>query len=58
MIYVKLCFPKGYNVLAIHGDLKQNDRERHLEQFRAGTSPILVATVFSFCYCIKTVYCN
>lgn len=35
---------EGYNVLAIHGDLKQNDRERHLEQFRAGTSPILVAT--------------
>ncbi|KAI6244074.1 ATP-dependent RNA helicase DDX3Y [Aphelenchoides fujianensis] len=35
---------EGYNVVAIHGDLKQMDRERHLEAFRSGNSPILVAT--------------
>ncbi|KHJ42151.1 DEAD/DEAH box helicase [Trichuris suis] len=33
-----------YNVVAIHGDLKQCDRERHLESFRSGVTPILVAT--------------
>ena len=26
-----------YNVVAIHGDLKQYERERHLERFRAGS---------------------
>lgn len=35
---------EGYNVVAIHGDLKQMDRERHLDAFRSGDSPILVAT--------------
>lgn len=35
---------EGYNVVAIHGDLKQLDRERHLDAFRTGESPILVAT--------------
>lgn len=35
---------EGYDVVAIHGDLKQLDRERHLECFRSGNSPILVAT--------------
>ena len=35
---------EGYNVVAIHGDLKQMDRERHLDAFRSGQSPILVAT--------------
>lgn len=35
---------QDYNVVAIHGDLKQTDRERHLESFRCGQSPILVAT--------------
>lgn len=35
---------EGYNVVAIHGDLKQIDRERHLDAFRSGDSPILVAT--------------
>ncbi|KAK0404588.1 hypothetical protein QR680_017526 [Steinernema hermaphroditum] len=35
---------QGYNVVAIHGDLKQIERERHLESFRSGQTPILVAT--------------
>lgn len=35
---------EGYEVVAIHGDLKQMDRERHLEAFRNGQAPILVAT--------------
>ncbi|KAI1712207.1 DEAD/DEAH box helicase domain-containing protein [Ditylenchus destructor] len=35
---------EGYEVVAIHGDLKQADRERHLDCFRTGQSPILVAT--------------
>uniref|UniRef100_A0A183EJT8 RNA helicase n=1 Tax=Gongylonema pulchrum TaxID=637853 RepID=A0A183EJT8_9BILA len=34
----------GYNVVAIHGDLKQFEREKHLETFRSGAAPILVAT--------------
>ncbi|VDD90674.1 unnamed protein product [Enterobius vermicularis] len=34
----------GYNVVAIHGDLKQWEREKHLETFRTGVAPILVAT--------------
>uniref|UniRef100_A0AC34QUS6 RNA helicase n=1 Tax=Panagrolaimus sp. JU765 TaxID=591449 RepID=A0AC34QUS6_9BILA len=34
----------GYNVVAIHGDLKQIEREMHLDSFRSGRSPILVAT--------------
>ncbi|GMT04748.1 hypothetical protein PENTCL1PPCAC_26922, partial [Pristionchus entomophagus] len=33
-----------YNVVAIHGDLKQFEREKHLELFRSGTAPIMVAT--------------
>ncbi|VDO97844.1 unnamed protein product [Soboliphyme baturini] len=35
---------ENYNVVAIHGDLKQCDRERHLESFRSGQTPVLVAT--------------
>uniref|UniRef100_A0AC35TV45 RNA helicase n=1 Tax=Rhabditophanes sp. KR3021 TaxID=114890 RepID=A0AC35TV45_9BILA len=35
---------QGYEVVAIHGDLKQLDRERHLDAFRTGQSPVLVAT--------------
>ncbi|VDN21344.1 unnamed protein product, partial [Gongylonema pulchrum] len=35
---------KNYNVVPIHGDLKQFERERHLEMFRSGQSNILVAT--------------
>ncbi|VDK79325.1 unnamed protein product [Anisakis simplex] len=35
---------KYYNVVPIHGDLKQCDRERHLELFRSGEANILVAT--------------
>lgn len=35
---------EGYECVAIHGDLKQMDRERHLESFRTGAAPILVAT--------------
>ncbi|CAD5228982.1 unnamed protein product [Bursaphelenchus okinawaensis] len=35
---------EGYEVVAIHGDLKQMDRERHLDAFRSGEAPILVAT--------------
>ncbi|VDM42029.1 unnamed protein product [Toxocara canis] len=34
----------NYNVVPIHGDLKQFDRERHLEMFRTGEANILVAT--------------
>uniref|UniRef100_A0A0N5A9I7 RNA helicase n=1 Tax=Syphacia muris TaxID=451379 RepID=A0A0N5A9I7_9BILA len=34
----------GYDVVAIHGDLKQSEREKHLETFRTGVAPILVAT--------------
>lgn len=37
----------GYNVVAIHGDLKQWEREKHLETFRTGVAPILVATAVS-----------
>ncbi|VDM07647.1 unnamed protein product [Wuchereria bancrofti] len=33
-----------YNVMPIHGDLKQYERERHLEMFRSGQKNILVAT--------------
>ncbi|KRY70048.1 ATP-dependent RNA helicase DDX3Y, partial [Trichinella pseudospiralis] len=33
-----------YSVVAIHGDLKQFEREQHLESFRSGNTPILVAT--------------
>ncbi|WKX90347.1 hypothetical protein Q1695_009299 [Nippostrongylus brasiliensis] len=32
------------NAVAIHGDLKQFERERNLELFRNGTNPVLVAT--------------
>lgn len=35
---------EGYQCVAIHGDLKQMDRERHLDSFRTGATPILVAT--------------
>ncbi|VBB32467.1 unnamed protein product [Acanthocheilonema viteae] len=34
----------NYNVVPIHGDLKQYERERHLEMFRSGQTNILVAT--------------
>lgn len=34
----------GYNVVAIHGDLKQFEREKHLETFRHGIATIMVAT--------------
>lgn len=37
-----------YNVVAIHGDLRQFDRERHLETFRSGAAPILVATAVRY----------
>ncbi|GMT32612.1 hypothetical protein PFISCL1PPCAC_23909, partial [Pristionchus fissidentatus] len=33
-----------YNVVAIHGDLKQFEREKHLELFRSGVAPVMVAT--------------
>jgi RecG-like helicase len=35
---------EGYQCVAIHGDLKQMDRERHLDTFRTGSASILVAT--------------
>ena len=35
---------EGYNVVAIHGDLKQFEREAHLDHFRTGRATILVAT--------------
>ncbi|MCP9257006.1 ATP-dependent RNA helicase DDX3X [Dirofilaria immitis] len=34
----------NYNVMPIHGNLKQYERERHLEMFRSGKTNILVAT--------------
>jgi ATP-dependent RNA helicase DDX3X len=34
----------GYNVVAIHGDLKQFEREKHLEAFRSGRATVMVAT--------------
>ncbi|CAG9532886.1 unnamed protein product [Cercopithifilaria johnstoni] len=34
----------NYSVMPIHGDLKQYERERHLEMFRSGQTNILVAT--------------
>lgn len=34
----------SYEVVAIHGDLKQFEREKHLETFRSGVAPVLVAT--------------
>eukprot|EP00081_Caenorhabditis_elegans_P005409 NP_001254858.1 ATP-dependent RNA helicase laf-1 [Caenorhabditis elegans] len=35
---------QNYEVVTIHGDLKQFEREKHLDLFRTGTAPILVAT--------------
>ncbi|UMM24190.1 hypothetical protein L5515_004545 [Caenorhabditis briggsae] len=35
---------QNYQVVTIHGDLKQFEREKHLDLFRTGTAPILVAT--------------
>ncbi|EYC00217.1 hypothetical protein Y032_0117g675 [Ancylostoma ceylanicum] len=34
----------GYEVVAIHGDLKQFEREKHLDSFRSGSTPVMVAT--------------
>ncbi|KAK5974143.1 ATP-dependent RNA helicase DDX3Y [Trichostrongylus colubriformis] len=34
----------GYEVVAIHGDLKQFEREKHLDSFRSGVTPVMVAT--------------
>ncbi|KHJ94736.1 DEAD/DEAH box helicase, partial [Oesophagostomum dentatum] len=34
----------GYEVVAIHGDLKQFEREKHLDSFRSGATPVMVAT--------------
>ncbi|CAK7263788.1 RNA-dependent ATPase [Sporothrix epigloea] len=35
---------QGVNVCSIHGDLRQEQRTRSLEAFKAGTTPVLVAT--------------
>ncbi|CAB3402566.1 unnamed protein product [Caenorhabditis bovis] len=35
---------QNYQVVTIHGDLKQFEREKHLDLFRTGQAPILVAT--------------
>ncbi|CAI5444766.1 unnamed protein product [Caenorhabditis angaria] len=35
---------QNFQVVTIHGDLKQFEREKHLELFRSGQNPILVAT--------------
>ena len=40
---------ENYQCVAIHGDLKQMDRERHLDSFRTGAAPILVATAVAAC---------
>lgn len=46
---------QGYHVVAIHGDLKQFERERHLESFRNGQTPILVATAVSYASLCSTM---
>lgn len=48
---------QGYSVVAIHGDLKQFERERHLESFRSGSTPILVATAVRS-YLISKVFAS
>ncbi len=35
---------KGFRVVAIHGDLSQEQRTRSLDAFKKGNTPILVAT--------------
>lgn len=35
---------RGYNALAIHGDLTQDRREQVLAAFRSGSCPLMVAT--------------
>ncbi|BFZ58016.1 RNA-dependent ATPase [Savitreella phatthalungensis] len=35
---------KGHNVVGIHGDMSQAQRESALAQFKSGTAPLLVAT--------------
>lgn len=40
----------NYNVIPIHGDLKQHERERHLEMFKSGKTNILVATAVRFLF--------
>ena len=35
---------KGYSAGAIHGDMKQEDRTKALEQFKLGNVPLLIAT--------------
>ncbi len=40
----KHLYGKGYKVESIHGDRRQNERKRSIENFKAGRSSILVAT--------------
>ncbi len=35
---------QGYGCVAIHGDLKQFERERHLDSFRSAQAPVMIAT--------------
>jgi len=35
---------RGISVCSIHGDLRQDQRTRSLEAFKAGTTSVLVAT--------------
>ncbi len=48
---------QDYPVAAIHGDLKQFERERHLELFRNGQNTILVATAVSSICSVTTYWC-
>lgn len=40
---------QGYNVVAIHADLNQFERENNLDLFRSGQTPILIATDVCLC---------
>ncbi|KAB1632003.1 DEAD/DEAH box helicase [Pseudoclavibacter caeni] len=35
---------RGFKAVAVHGDLNQEQRERHLDRFRSGEADVLVAT--------------
>ena len=40
-------YSEGYPCASIHGDRSQKEREESLRTFRAGKTPILVATAVS-----------
>lgn len=44
MKLVQMLFNEGFNAVSTHGDLSQSKRDRALDRFRSGNTPILVAT--------------